>query len=149
MDLIAGMQPTGRRVQGPGFELAGLDGDRGAHTAVVWTLSQRTGAELAVRDGVRAFLERPGFAGLARLVAVDRAAGAVVFATGEVWSAAEVLASLRRRGRAPGLRAGLELAWQAAELLARAHREARRAGPVTERSTRGGWRFVGTGRSCC
>lgn len=125
MDLIAGMQPTGRRVQGPGFELAGLDGDRGVHTAIV--LVGAPDAGITLREGARAFLERPGFAGLARLVAVDRAAGAAVFATGEVWSAAEVLASLRRRGRAPGLRAGLELAWQAAELLSRAHKE---AGPL-------------------
>ena len=50
-------------------------------------------AALKLPDGARAFLERPGIAGLARLVAVDRGAGALVYASGEVWSAAEVIAS--------------------------------------------------------
>lgn len=125
MDAIAGMQPTRRRVQGPGLELLGLTGDRGTHTAVWYPpTSPCRGPGLSVDDGARAFLERPNLPGLARLVAVDRSAGALVYATGTLWSVAEVRASLRRRGEVPGVRAGVELAWRTAVLLDKARREA-------------------------
>jgi hypothetical protein len=126
---IAGMTTTSRLVQGPGFELVGLEGHRGLHTAIRYPEnSPCRRAALKLPDGARAFLERPGIAGLARLVAVDRGAGALVYASGEVWSAAEVIASLRRRGEVPGLRAGVELAWRGAQLLDAVTHDAELAG---------------------
>jgi hypothetical protein len=125
MEAIAGMPVTPRRVQGPGFELVGLLGERGHHTAVWYPPSSPGRAEgLALPDGARAFLERPGLPGIARLTHLDRDTGAVVYASGEVWSLAEVVASLRRRGEIPGVRAGVELAWRVATLLAEAQGDA-------------------------
>jgi hypothetical protein len=125
MEAIAGMPVTPRRVQGPGFELVGLLGDRGHHTALWYPPSSPCRADgVRLPEGARAFLERPAVPGIARLTHVDREVGAVVYASGEVWSLAEVVASLRRRGEVPGVRAGVELAWRVSALLAQARDDA-------------------------
>lgn len=124
MDAIAGMDATHRRVQGPGFELVGLDSPQGVHTALcVGADPGGREAGWALPDHARAFLERPGVAGLARLAAVDRDQRCLVYATGAVWSLPELWAMWRRQGRVAGLRAALELAWGASEVLAKAHVE--------------------------
>lgn len=125
MEHIAGMPTTPRRVQGPGFELVGLSSDQGTGTALWIPPGSACEAEgITVPESARAFLVRPAIPGLARLVAIDRDQRAVVYATGEAWSAAEVAAGLRRKGQRPGLRAGVELAWRLTDLLARTRQEA-------------------------
>ena len=129
MEQIAGMNITPRRVQGPGFELIGVEGEQGVGTAIWLPTSSPCRAEgFSIHEPARAFLMRPAIAGMARLVAADREAQAVVYASGEVWSLAEVAAHLRRRSATPGLRAGIELAWRVADLLSRAEREAQGLG---------------------
>ncbi len=125
MDGIAGWRATSRRVQGPGFELVGLEADAAVATGV-WLpeTSPLRGEGLGVLEVGRAFLTRPGVPGLARLLHLDREAAVAVYATGELWSVAEVGSALRRKGMRPGMRAGVELAWRVADLLAKAERDA-------------------------
>ncbi|MFM2160675.1 MAG: hypothetical protein RLZZ383_187, partial [Pseudomonadota bacterium] len=125
MDGIAGWRATSRRVQGPGFELVGLEADAAVATGV-WLpdTSPLRSEGLGVLEVGRAFLTRPGVPGLARLLHLDREASIAVYATGELWSVAEVGSALRRKGMRPGMRAGVELAWRVADLLAKAERDA-------------------------
>lgn len=125
MDGIAGWRATSRRVQGPGFELVGMEADAVVATGVWLPDNSPLRAEsLGVLEVARAFLTRPGVPGLARLLHLDRESCVAVYATGELWSVAEVGSALRRKGMRPGMRAGVELAWRVADLLAKAERDA-------------------------
>jgi hypothetical protein len=125
MEAPPGMTKTSRRVQGPGLELVGLVGDQGAHTGLLLPETSPCRAEgLSHDDRARAFLERPGIAGLARMAGLAQDRTMAWYAAGEVWSAAEVMASLRRRKGQPGLRAGIELAWRVSDVLFQAERDA-------------------------
>jgi len=119
---LAGMTPTGRRVTGPGADLVELESGNGLkHTAIVFHAAWRDHPSLGA-PLMRAlpFLEEPGIAGIAPLVAHDPDEGAFVYATGTVVSLADVLRVFSASGVPAGVKAALELCFLTAELLVEA-----------------------------
>lgn len=119
---IAGMSMTGRRLVGPAADLVELSSDSGLrHTAVVFHEQYRGHEAIgSALDVVLGFLESPMVTGLVELVAVDRAQGAFVYPSGEVWSVAEVIRLLADLGETAGIRAGLELMYVCGQILTEA-----------------------------
>ena len=122
MDSIAGYRRTGRQLLGPGSDLIEVQsGDGSRLTAVVFHPEYRQHNSInAALSVVLGFLESPMVSGLAELAAHDREAAAFLYATGEVWSVAEVIRTLSDLGESGGPRAGLELLQQVGTVLVEA-----------------------------
>jgi hypothetical protein len=116
------LQPTGRRYATLTGELAEeVDPRRvGAPRYTVLTFDARYRALPALRAALavgRSFLEAPMVPGIVPLVLADIEGGRLVYATGEVWSLAEVLDAARARRASPSSRAAAELGWWVSNLL--------------------------------
>jgi hypothetical protein len=116
---LAGMTPTGRRFPGPAADLVQVDSPKGLKcTAVVFHERHRDHASLGGELLSRLpFLEKPGVSGVIPLAGRDPAEGAFVYATGTVWSVAEVVRAFSDLGEKCGHRAGLELAYVTSQIL--------------------------------
>ncbi len=119
METIGGLVPTGRRLRGPASELVELDSPKGLkHTAIVFNPEYRD--HNGINDAlavVLGFLESPMVTGIVELVEHDRANGAFVYPTGQVWSIAEVVRYFADKGEVAGTRSALELMYEAGRIL--------------------------------
>ena len=122
MDILAGMEPTERQVVGPASKLVELaDGEGLKHLAIVFDEKYRhlgaltTSVNLALN-----FLRCPLVLGLVELKEYLPDQGAFIYPTGSAITVAEILASYRQTGKAPGHRAGLEMCFLAGLVLTEA-----------------------------
>jgi hypothetical protein len=127
------LQPTGRRYTTLTGELAEeVDPRRvGAPRYLVLTFDARYRSLPALRTALavgRSFLEAPMVPGIVPLVLTDVDAGRLVYATGEVWSLAEILDAAASRRVAPSPRAAAEVGWWVANLLLEAAEAGESAG---------------------
>lgn len=116
------LQPTGRRYTTLTGELSEeVDPRRvGAPRYLVLALDAHYRGLPALRTALavgRSFLEAPMVPGIVPLVLADVDAGRLVYATGEVWSLAEILDAIAARRGTPSPRAAAEVGWWVANLL--------------------------------
>ena len=130
MELIAGYRRTGRQLLGPGSDLIEVQAEDGTRlTAVTFHPEYRShNAINAALSVVIGFLESPMVSGLAELAAHDREQAAFLYATGEVWSVAEVIRTLSDLGESGGTQAGLELLGHVGTILVEAAEAGENAG---------------------
>lgn len=120
--LIAAMAPTGRKLAGPALDVVELAGPNGLkHQALVFHEQWRGHPLLTNTLQPRlTFMEHPEVSGIARLAAHDLSGGAFAYATGTVWTLAEIVRIYADNGTAPGVKAGLELCYLVGEMLSEA-----------------------------
>ncbi len=119
-ELIAGMQPTGRRLATPAAELIEVQDARGLkHLA--WRAQEIHRNHPSLTGDLQlGWMEHPEVTGLARLTHHDPDEGLFVYATGTCFTVAEIVRVYAEEETGAGVKAGLELCYLVAEALSEA-----------------------------
>lgn len=143
VETIAGMQGTGRKLAGPGFDLVEVVNDGGGKlSALIMDPAHRDHPSLHgdLEFGL-GFMQQPDVTGLARLQTHSPDEGAFVYPTGTVWTVAEVVRELASAGEVAGVKAGLELCYMAGEILVEAADQSQNSG-LTGHGSVDPWKLV-------
>ncbi len=124
--VASALEPTGRKIAGPAFDLIEGVADNGLkHLTLVHHPAYLGHACLT--DELQAalgFMEQPEIAGVVRLAAYDPGTSAFSYPCGTVWPVAEIVRTFADLGAGAGVKAGLELCYLVAELLTEASQSA-------------------------
>ncbi len=122
MDLILGLDPTGRELRDPAARLLEAKGDDDrTYTIIDFDAVHDGHPALTLNvEMVLSFMEYPMVTGLVELGKHDVPNGRFAYPTGSVWLLADILRAFSDFGQIVGLRAAMELAWLVGQILVEA-----------------------------